>query len=264
MFTDSTPIIESNKNITVHMKLSVLNELKNDVPLSYVASRHGISIQSVYNIFESFVSIDRHELPEVMCIDEFKNLRTEEGKYACVIYDPIHSKIIDVIENRRLERLEDYFYHINIKELERVKYLISDMYEPYRSIHKRFFPNSTHIVDHFHFARYVYDALDKVRITIMNEYGDRTPEYRLLKKYWHLYIKKASDIKDYFRASEGNLNMSRFNELALYYGIPVTITTGDTSYTDYILVEAFSHLTFNNRPMDEEGSRYDFTYYLIA
>ena len=74
----------------------------------------------------------------------------------------------------------------------------------------------------------------------------------------------AADIKDYFRASEGNLNMSRFNELAFYYGIPVTITAGDNSYTDYVLVEAFSHLTFNNRPMDEEGSRYDFTYYLIA
>lgn len=79
----------------------------------------------------------------------------------------------------------------------------------------------------------------------------------------HIEI-SASDIKDYFRASEGNLNMSRFNELALYYGIPVTITAGANSYTDYVLVEAFSHLTFNNRPMDEEGSRYDFTYYLIA
>ena len=71
-------------------------------------------------------------------------------------------------------------------------------------------------------------------------------------------------IKDYFRATDGNINMARFNELALYFGIPVTITAGDNSYTDYVLVEAFSHLTFNNRAMDTEGSRYDFTYYLIA
>lgn len=72
------------------------------------------------------------------------------------------------------------------------------------------------------------------------------------------------DLKDYFRAMDGNINMARFNEMSLYFGIPVTISNGGRTYTDYVLVEAFSHLTFNNRPCDTTGSRYDFTYYLIA
>ena len=74
----------------------------------------------------------------------------------------------------------------------------------------------------------------------------------------------SDDIKDYFRATDGDINMARFNELALYIGIPKTVHSGETTYTDYVLVEAFSHLTFNNRPMDNEGARYDFTYYVLT
>ena len=74
------------------------------------------------------------------------------------------------------------------------------------------------------------------------------------------------DIKEFFQVTEGNLKASRFNELALYYGIPVTVTDPVTNeqYIDYIGVEAFSKLTFNNRPMDNEGSKYDFVYYIIT
>lgn len=74
----------------------------------------------------------------------------------------------------------------------------------------------------------------------------------------------SDDLKDYFRAKDGDINMARFNELALYIGVPKTIVSGESSYEDYVMVEAFSHLTFNNRPMDNEGARYDFTYYVLT
>jgi hypothetical protein len=74
------------------------------------------------------------------------------------------------------------------------------------------------------------------------------------------------DIKEYYRAEYGNINLSRFNEMSLFFGLPVIIQDPDTSedYTDYIVVEAFSKLSFNNRPMDEENSAFTFQYYLIT
>lgn len=72
------------------------------------------------------------------------------------------------------------------------------------------------------------------------------------------------DVKEQFLIDEGNLNTARFNELALYYGIPKTVTVEGETYTDYIMVEAFSKITFNNRPMDTEGAKYDFQYYIIT
>lgn len=74
------------------------------------------------------------------------------------------------------------------------------------------------------------------------------------------------DLKEHFRIQDGTLKNARFNELALYVGIPTIVrdpVTNET-YTDYIAVEAFSKLTFNNRPMDNEGSKYDFVYYIIT
>ncbi len=175
----------------------ILNDLKFDVSLSTIAAKYNLSVQSVYNIFESYVSIERHKLTDVVCIDEFKNLKSQSGKYAAVLLDPTRPRIIDIIESRRLETLNDYFFSIDIKERDNVKYFISDMYESYRTIRKTFLPNAIHIIDHFHFARYVYDACDKVRIRIMNTLPNNSKEYRLLKKYWHLYIKPSSDLEEY-------------------------------------------------------------------
>ncbi len=195
IFQDTTSIIESKENITIHLRLLILHELKSDVSLTYVARKYNLSVQTVYNIFEKYVYVKRHHLTEVICIDEFKNLKTEDGKYAAVILDPMKTRILDIVENRRLEKLNDYFYRLSLEEKEFVKYFISDMYEPYRSVKKEFFPNAIHIVDHFHFARYVYDAADKVRIRIMNSYPKDSKEYRLLKKYWHLFVMPVDDLK---------------------------------------------------------------------
>jgi hypothetical protein len=74
------------------------------------------------------------------------------------------------------------------------------------------------------------------------------------------------DVKEYYRAVNGNLNLSRFNEMALFFGIPVELEDPTTheNYIDYIAVEAFSKLSFNNRAMDTEDSSFTFQYYLIT
>lgn len=157
----------------------------------------GLSIQEVYNIFVSHVNIDRHEMPEVLCIDEFKNLKNADGKYAVILYDPINSTIIDIIESRHLDKLDEYFYNIPLKEKNRVKYLISDMYEGFRSIKKKHFYNATHIVDGFHFIRYVTNAVNTIRISLMSSFNTNTPEYRILKRYWNLLIKPINSLELY-------------------------------------------------------------------
>jgi hypothetical protein len=75
-----------------------------------------------------------------------------------------------------------------------------------------------------------------------------------------------NDVKESYRADNGNIRMARFNEMALYFGLPIQVTDSVTQeqYTDYIITEAFSHLTFNNRAMDNEGSSYSFVYYLLS
>jgi len=73
------------------------------------------------------------------------------------------------------------------------------------------------------------------------------------------------DVKDEYRIRYGSLNQARFNELGLFFGVPITLTDDQgMQYTEYVAVEEFSKITFNNRPMDTDGSKYDFIYYLMT
>ncbi len=197
VFRDSTTLLYGKERISLHTKMVVLQKLKEDVTLTHVSKEVGVSPQEAYNIFNSYVKIERHVLPEVLCIDEFKNLKSADGKYAVVLYDPINSIIIDVLESRLLKDLDEYFYHITFEEKNRVKYFISDMYEGFRSVKKRHFPNATHVVDSFHYVRYVTEAVNSIRIKLMNYYGEHTPEYRILKKYWNIITRPINNIKDF-------------------------------------------------------------------
>lgn len=173
----------------------------------------------------------------MLCIDEFKNLETEEGKYAVLLYDPNNKKIIDIIEDRKLESLDEYFYHIPLNELENVKYFVSDMYEGYRSVKKRFFNNATHIVDGFHFSRYVTGALNSIRIDVMNSLDKSTPEYRTLKKYWHLYLKRLKDIREYEQYNPIQKKKTRASEI-----ITDSLEVNEMLYNAFLIKEEFFNM----------------------
>ncbi len=117
-------------------------------------------------------------LPRVISFDEFK-ADTKEGKYAFILNDPIHKRVIDILPNRRKERLIQYFSFTENRRS--VEYIISDMYEPYLLVQKIMFPNSKYVVDKFHYIRYIMGALDKIRIRLQKEYGEKSKEYKLLK-----------------------------------------------------------------------------------
>lgn len=195
IFNDSTESINIKENIPLITKLRVLNDLKKDYSFKSIAEKHNISAQTVINIFDNMVDDKRLPFEEVLCFDEFKNLKSEDGKYAFLILDPLNKTVIDVLKDRKLETLKRYFNNIDINERYKVKYIITDMYEGYRSIVNLYFPNARHIVDSFHFIRYVTDAFNKVRIRIMNSYSIKSKEYRNLKRYWKVLIKYSKDIK---------------------------------------------------------------------
>lgn len=187
-FIDSTSLTSKNSSISIQTKFSVLEDLRRDISFTEISKRNNVSIQTVINLFEANVNLPRNKLPEVICIDEFKNLKSSTGKYAFLILDPNEHKIIDVLHDRKLNNLESYFLSIPREERNGVKYVISDMYEGYRTIIKYHFPNATHIIDRFHYIRYVTQAFNNIRIKIMSSFKDTDIEYKTLKRYWRLFL----------------------------------------------------------------------------
>ncbi len=195
MFVDKIAGLNPKQSISTNIKLNILEDLKDDISFTAVASKRHVSIQTVIDVFESFVSIDRIPFGYVLCMDEFKNLKSSSGKYAFVMYDPNSHMINDVLPDRIQKTIDDYLYSIDWHEKNQVRYVVTDMNESYRSIIKRHFINATHIIDTFHFLRYVEDAFNKLRIRIQSKFKVDSPEYRILKRYWRILSTYYIDVE---------------------------------------------------------------------
>ncbi|WP_288961698.1 transposase [uncultured Peptoniphilus sp.] len=82
------------------------------------------------------------------------------------------------------------FKKVPNKERQGVKFFVSDMSNTFKSVKNRFFKNSIHIVDRYHFIRQVSWALENVRKRIQKDISSKLRKY--FKKSRSLFIKPAS------------------------------------------------------------------------
>lgn len=189
-FNLSSSIVSKGCSISNPTKIKVIQKVKSKQSFKEIAEQVNISNTSTISAFINSVAISRNELTEIICIDEFK-ANTEHGKYAFIMGDPVTGNIIDILPSRKQEYIYHYFNKIKPEERFRVKYLVSDMYESFRTVKKELFPNAIHIVDRFHWIRFTTEAFNKLRIRIMKEY---LKEYEIskdidLKRELSLYIR---------------------------------------------------------------------------
>lgn len=184
---------------------------------SAIARRFNVSDTHAINTFARYVDMPRRMLTEIISIDEVHVGISKRFKYALVIQDFETGEPLDMIPSRREEITEPYFLSIPLKERDRVKYLITDMYDPYQFYIEKYFRNAKPVVDAFHvlqfinryFLRYIRsvqhrpDDRDRRRHeSLEQEFGRRIPfnhskDYLLLKKYHWMLLKNQNELKFY-------------------------------------------------------------------
>ena len=234
-FFEKNPFCNFHKNISDLTSINVLNELKQNQSFKSVAAKCGISIQQVIKIFDDHVDMSRLTLSEILGIDEFKNVSSGKGKYACILVSISNHDIVDVLEDRTIDTLSSYFSKISREERQKVKFFVSDMYDGYKNIHDSYFPNSIHIIDTFHFVRLITDAFNRIRIRIMKTYDVDSFQYQLLKDYWKTLL-----IPYYKIDKEKILFYKRFNQhLTQKDLLNKILGINDELYHAYLLKEDF-------------------------
>ncbi|MCF0112009.1 MAG: transposase, partial [Erysipelotrichaceae bacterium] len=156
---------------------------------SIVADRNHIGISSVLRIFDEHVSIKRKPLCEVLSIDEhYFPQSTYKSSYCCIFMDFKTGIILDVLPDRKKEYIGSYLSKIKAKtydsetrlsELDNVKYISIDMYEPYREIAKTYFPHAIVCADAFHVIEHLNDRFRVVRLRIKKTTEDDKVRYVL-------------------------------------------------------------------------------------
>ena len=197
IFTEQMNLNTKNGSISNKIKIQIRRDLLDyNLTIDKIAVKNHVSKYIVRKELEEATQLipdNQKNLPKVISFDEFK-ADTEEGKYAFILNDPIHKKVLDVLSSRKKERLIQYFTYTENRRS--VEYIISDMYEPYLLVQKTMFPHAKYIVDKFHYIRYVMKALDDIRIRLQRDYGEKSKEYKLLKnkKNVALLRKYSNDI----------------------------------------------------------------------
>lgn len=195
-FNDECSIVCKNGTISNAVKNSILEEFKSKQSSSDIATKNDVSITTANDLFINNTLENRKPLSYIICIDEFK-ASTIAGEYALIIGDPRTGDIIDILPSRRQDYIYYYFQKIPDSERFSVKYVVTDLFDSYRTIVRNLFWKSIHIADRFHWIRLATKAFDNLRINTMKMYkkiadenknSDYNNYYEITKKYHKILI----------------------------------------------------------------------------
>ena len=171
-FFEKPEFLPRYHRMTRRLYQSIIREMRKNYSMKSVAQQHDVSPNTVSRIFD-IVNYSLNKMPSVLSIDEFKGNAGRE-KYQCILADPQRKKVLDILRSREKSCLIDYF--LSFKDRKRVKFLIMDMWKPYKDL-SWLFPDATVIVDKFHYTRQVYWALDRVRKRVQKLFVDQKRKY---------------------------------------------------------------------------------------
>lgn len=197
-FYEKAHFLPKRARKTTRVSEFIVDRLKTKQSMKDIAKDANVSINTVARLLPPLAVSSKH-LPEVLCIDEFKG-NTGYYKYQVSL---ITRKPIDIIECRYKSHLFDYFNKFTLEERKKVKYVVIDLWKPYKDLATTYFPNSIVVADRFHFIRYATEAVDTVRKQVQSKLPRNERKYfkhsrkLLLSKHENLKTKKQKEDLNY-------------------------------------------------------------------
>ena len=75
--------------------------------------------------------VSKDHLPETICIDEFKSVKNIDGAMSFIFADYQTKNIIDIVEDRRLNSLTEYFSRFSLEARNSKIYLYGYVFSIY-------------------------------------------------------------------------------------------------------------------------------------
>lgn len=203
-------------NTTSQQPLQLIySDFTSDMTFAAIGKRYGITTARVMQIFDEKVKfVPRRPLPEVLCIDEIRFSKNKDQQFVCILYDFYRKEIVDIVRNRQIPYLRDYFSEINPIERGKVKFVISDMYDAYSTISHTYFKNATLIVDTFHVIRLLTTAINQIRVRTMHLNAIKgSPEYNFMKSKWRFFLTRLHVIPNKYYTYQKTGEMFHYDRL---------------------------------------------------
>ena len=181
---ESFNFVNKRKRNTNATDMLIVNEFRDlSVSAVSIARKFNVSDTYVLDTFDKYVKPDRLPLSDIISVDEVHLDLDDHCKYALVIQDFYTGEPIDLLRSRRTDVTEPYFVSIPKEERYGVRYLISDMYNPYIRYVDKYFPNAVPVVDSFHVIQWITHSIDMYIRKLIKKYKQRDRE--LYQQKWH-------------------------------------------------------------------------------
>lgn len=159
--SESFKFVNKQRRTTNATDMLIVDAYRNLLETSAsIAKRFHVSDSHAHEVFDRYVKLDRLPLTDAISIDEVHLDTDDDCRYALVIQDFHTGDPIDLLRSRRTNVTEPYFVSIPTEERNQVKYLISDMYNPYIAYVEKYFPNAVPVVDSFHVIQWITRSID--------------------------------------------------------------------------------------------------------
>ena len=198
-FLATSPEIDKHCFIANKVKQSIAIELKDTLSLKNLALRHFISPTTISRVLTTLGRAFKpnfNSLPPHLSLDEFKSVKHVVGKMSFIFADSNTHQIIDILPDRRLNVLRQYFLRYSLTARLSVKTIVVDMKAAYFRLACELFPNAKVIIDRFHLIQLISRSLNQTRIKVMTQFKTSKSEdqknYRKLKRYWRLLLKDSN------------------------------------------------------------------------
>ena len=242
-FIAETNLVDFHKQISNNTILSITLDLMEKGTEKDIAKRNNVSSSTVNRILDNIAKdkLVKNEgvLPEALGIDEFKATKDTKSKMAFIIVNQDKSNIFDINNSRLCHDIESYFKRYSKNERDKVKFITMDLYKPYYSLMSKLFRNAILIADRFHIVIQARNALDNTRIKLCSK---SNPNYKKLKKYWKLILKKEDDLDDKKKKYQKCFRKEMTEKEIVTY----LINTNETLYNDYQIYQGIDK-AINNR-----------------
>ena len=242
-FTASTNVVDFHKQISNDTNLNIKLDLMEKGSEKDIAKRNNVSPNHVNRIldtiFQDKLIKNYGKLPEKIGIDEFNATKYTKSKMAFIIVNQDSRNIFDINNSRLSYDIEKYFKRYSKQERDKVKLITMDLYKPYYKIMHNLFKNAILISDRFHIVIQPRNALDNTRKRLCNK---SNPNYKKLKKYWKLILKKENELDD----KKKKYNKHFRKEMTQKEIVTYLINTDKTLYNEYQIYQGLNK-AINNR-----------------
>ena len=213
-FMAPVPGVLPKRRATEFFRQEVFHLHQGGLTQKNLSRTHAIGTATVERWYQDFVSkrvkeLEGRSCPIVLGIDE--HFFSRKDGYATTFADLRNHKVFDVVKGRSEESLKAYLKRLPGRD--KVRVVVMDLSETYRSIVRKYFPNAMIVADRFHVVRLLNQHFLKVWGTLDPEGKKSRGLLSLVRRHeWNLKPEQVPKMEKYFKECAGFEALYRFKQ----------------------------------------------------